>query len=134
MTEHVLTAKEKQEVEQPSQTKPGRYYLPDVDIREDDKALLLWADMPGVRQEDITVDLDHDTLTIRGDVDLAGYDGLTPVYTEYNIGGFVRQFTLATGSRFDVDKISARVSHGVLVVEIPKTERARQRRIPITES
>lgn len=134
MTQDVLTAREKQEVEQPSQTRPGRYYLPDVDIREDEQALWLWADMPGVRQEHITVDLDHDTLTIRGDVDLADYDGLTPMYTEYNVGGFVRQFALAAGSRFDVDGISARVSNGVLVVQIPKTERARQRRIPVTES
>jgi HSP20 family molecular chaperone IbpA len=134
MTLDEISPKEKQEVEQPSQTKPGRYYLPDVDIREDEGSLWLWADMPGVRQEHISVDLDHDTLTIRGDVDLGDYEGLTPLYTEYNVGNFVRQFTLATGSRFDVDKISARVANGVLAVEIPKSERARQRRIPVTGS
>lgn len=132
MTVQELSPKEKQEVEQPGQTRAGRYYLPDVDIREDEDSLWLWADVPGVKQDRISVDLDHDRLTIRGDVDLGDYEGLTPVYTEYNVGNFVRQFTLAAGHRFDVDRISARVANGVLTVQIPKSERARQRRIPVS--
>lgn len=132
MTNDELTPREKQEAEQANQTRPGRYYLPDVDIREDEQSLWLWADVPGVRQDRVTVDLDHDTLTIRGEIDLGDYEGLTPLYTEYDVGNFFRQFTLAAGSRFDVDAISARVANGVLTVEIPKAEHARQRRIPVT--
>jgi HSP20 family protein len=132
MTTEEILPKEKQEATEAAQTKVGRYFIPDVDIREDEQSLWLWADMPGVRQDNVTVDLDQDVLTIRGEVDLADYEGLTPIYTEYNVGNFVRQFTLAAGTRFDVEGISARVAGGVLTVRIPKTDRARQRRIPVT--
>ena len=54
------------------------------------------------------------------------------MYTEYNVGNFLRRFTLPSNARFDVDKITARVSNGVLEVAIPKSEQARQRRIPIS--
>jgi len=131
MTTQELAPKEKQEITESQQTKPGRYYAPDVDIREDENSIWVWADIPGVKQESITVDLDHDTLTIRGDVALVDYEGLTPVYTEYNVGNFVRRFTLASSARFDVESVSARVSDGVLTVEIPKAQHARQRRIPV---
>ena len=132
MTANELPAKEKKEVAgQDQQTRPGRYFAPDVDIREDDGALWLWADIPGVKQESISVDLDDDTLTIRGDVNLEGYEGLSPVYTEYNVGNFIRRFTLPSTSRFDIARISARLSAGVLTVEVPKSEQARQRRIPV---
>lgn len=132
MTTQELTPKEKQEVSEEPQTKPGRYYEPDVDIREDETSLWLWADIPGVKQENISVDLDNGTLTIRGDVALADYEGLTPVYTEYNVGHFIRRFTLASSTRFDIERVSARVSDGVLTVEIPKAQHARQRRVPVT--
>ncbi len=131
MTKDELTPKEKQEVAEPNQTKPGRYYSPDVDIREDEESLWVWADVPGVKPGSIAVDLDNDTLTIQGDVDLADYEGLTPVYTEYNVGNFLRRFTLASSGRFDVDGITARVANGVLTVQIPKAQHARQRRIPV---
>lgn len=131
MATQELTPKEKQEVTESQQTRPGRYYAPDVDIREDENSLWLWADIPGVKQDSITVDLDNDTLTIRGDVDLSDYEGLTPVYTEYNVGNFVRRFTLASSAAFDVEGVTARVSGGVLTVELPKAQHARQRRIPV---
>jgi HSP20 family protein len=132
MANDELSPKTKQEVQETNQTKPGRYYSPDVDIREDEDSLWLWADVPGVRPGSISVDLENDTLTIQGDVDLADYEGLTPVYTEYNVGNFLRHFTLASSSRFDVEGITARVANGVLSVQIPKAKHARQRRIPVT--
>jgi len=131
MTNQELTPKEKQEVADSQQTKPGRYYSPDVDIREDETSLWLWADVPGVKPGSMSVDFENDTLTIQGDVDLADYEGLTPVYTEYNVGNFLRRFSFASSGRFDVDAISARVANGVLTVQIPKAQHARQRRIPV---
>jgi HSP20 family molecular chaperone IbpA len=131
MATQEITPKEKQEVTEAPETKAGRYYTPDVDIREDEQALWLWADMPGVKQDNISVDLDNGTLTVRGDVTLEEYEGLVPVYTEYNVGNFVRRFTLPSSSRLDVEGISARVANGVLEVRLPKTEQARQRRIPV---
>ena len=134
MAEQELTPREKQELKEADQVRPGRTYMPDVDISEDDKALHLWADVPGVKQDDIHLDLDDGVLTIRGDISVAEYEGLSPVYTEYNVGNFLRRFTLPSNSRFDMDEIAARVSNGVLEVEIPKSEKARQRRIPVSSS
>lgn len=125
-----LTPKEKLEAKEADSTRPGRSYLPDVDIREDEDALFILADVPGVKQERISVDLEDGVLTIRGDVSLEDYEGLSPVYTEYSVGNFIRRFNLPSG-RFEIDGIEARVASGVLEVRIPKAKQARQRKIPI---
>jgi HSP20 family protein len=134
MTQQELTTREKQEVQEADQVRPGRWYMPDVDIREDDAALHLRADVPGVRQDAVQVDLDDGVLTIRGEIALDEYEGLSPIYTEYNVGNFMRRFTLPSIGRYDIEGITARVANGVLIVEIPKSQQTRQRRIPITGS
>jgi HSP20 family molecular chaperone IbpA len=131
MTAQELAAKDKQEVQGEERTRPGRFYLPDVDIYEDDTGLSLLADMPGVDQSSVSVDLHEDTLTIQGEVGLAHYEGLTPVYTEYNVGHFSRRFALPESAQFDRNKITARISNGVLQIRLPKAERAQPRRIRI---
>jgi HSP20 family molecular chaperone IbpA len=130
-TQQELTPKEKQEVQSESQLKPGRAYIPDVDIREDDNNLWLYADMPGVSQDKVSVELHDDVLTIEGDVVLDDYEGMNPLYTEYNVGRFVRRFSLPGNSRFDCDKVAARMSNGVLTLQVPKAEKAQPRRIEI---
>ena len=56
--EKQITTKEKQELSKPQeQTRPGRYYVPDVNICEFDDALKLWAEMPGVKEKDLDVTL-----------------------------------------------------------------------------
>jgi HSP20 family protein len=132
MAQQELQAKEKREVEDANRTRPGRTFVPDVDIREDDQALWFWVDMPGVEQDKVTVDVDDDVLTIQGEVALDDYDGLSPIYTEYNVGDFARRFTLPDGGRFDRDAITARIADGVLEVKLPKAEPAKPRRIPVT--
>jgi HSP20 family protein len=131
MTAQELQAKEKQELQDREKTRSGRYYVPDVDIYEDENALWLWADMPGVDQEKVTVDLHEAVLTISGNVGLQEYEGLSPVYTEYNVGHFSRRFTLADGGQFDQGRISARMADGVLEIQLPKTVRAQPRRIEV---
>lgn len=132
MTTQELTPKEKQELQEREQTRPGRAYVPDVDIREDEHALWLWADMPGVEQDQVEVELHDNVLRIEGRVSLKDYEGLTPVYTEYNVGNYLRRFTLSTAEQFDRDHISARLQNGVLEVELPKVEKAKPRRIPVS--
>ncbi len=132
MTTQELTLKEKQELQEREQTRPGRTYVPDVDIREDEHALWLWADMPGVAQDQVEVELHDNVLRIEGRVSLADYDGLRPAYTEYNVGNYQRRFTLSAGEQFDREGIEARLQHGVLEVKLPKAERAKPRRIPVT--
>lgn len=132
MTAQELAAKEKREVQEQNQTRPGRAYVPDVDIREDEAGMSLWADMPGVNEGSVTVDLEDDVLTIEGDVSLDEYKGLQPLYTEYNVGRFVRRFTLPRATNFDREKITARVSNGVLEIRLPLAEAAKPRRIAVS--
>lgn len=133
MTTQELAAKEKQELQEREQrTRAGRTFVPDVDIREDEHALWLWADMPGVSQDRVSVELHEDVLTVEGDVSPQDYTGLTAAYTEYNVGNFVRRFTLPHAQSFDRENITARLVNGVLEVKLPKAEKAKPRRIPIS--
>lgn len=131
MTAQELTPKEKQELQEPTKTRPGRYYVPDVDIYEDESTLWLWADMPGVGQDKVSIDLHDNVLTLQGEVLLDDYKDLTPVYTEYNVGHYSRRFTLSEDIQIDRDRITARMSDGVLELQVPKVERAKPRRITV---
>jgi HSP20 family protein len=132
MTTQELTPKEKQELTEKEHLRPGRTYVPEVDIREDDQALWLWADMPGVTPDQVEVELHDDVLRLEGRVAAQDYDGLTPIYTEYNVGNYLRRFTLSNAQYFDRDQISARLENGVLSVKLPKAEQAKPRRIPVS--
>ena len=120
MPEQEIATREKQQVQGTEQTRPGRYFVPDVDIREYDDALRLWADMPGVSEKDVNVILKDGVLTITGTVSTASYETLAPLYTEYNVGNYVRQFTL--NEQIDESHIKGRMKNGVLEVELPKRE------------
>ena len=125
-----LKVKEKQEVTSPAeQTKPGPVFTPSVDIFETDKAITLLVDMPGVKAPDLNVDLRDDTLTLTGEVDPQVAPPGEPVYEEYEIGRYYRQFSLS--EIIAQDKIDAKLSDGVLRLTLPKVEKATPRRIEI---
>ncbi len=130
MTTQELNVRNKQEMTSQEPMRAGRTYLPDVDICETPESLRLWADMPGVDEKSITVDLADGILTLEGTVALEDYKGLAPVYTEYNIGNYQRRF--AVSSDVDAERITARMTNGVLELELPKSERAKPRRISVT--
>lgn len=130
MPEQEIATREKQEVQGAEKTRAGRYFVPAVDIRENENELKLWADMPGVAEKDVEVSLNDGMLTIIGKVSPAVYDKLSPLYTEYNVGNYFRQFEL--NEDIDEERIKARMRNGVLEVELPKRERARPRRIEVT--
>lgn len=131
-TTQELTPKTKQEAEARERPRAGRYYVPDVDIREDGDALHLWADMPGVAPDQVNVHLVDDTLHLEGRVALDEFGGLSPVYTEYNVGDWVRRFTLPDANRYDRERVTARLVNGVLEVRLPKSEKAKPRKIDVT--
>ena len=129
MTEQELSVRNKQEVTAQEGTRPGRSYVPDVDIYETPELLQLWADMPGVDEKSVSIHLADGVLTIEGQVGVKDYERLAPVYTEYNVGNYLRRFTVS--SDIDAGHITARMANGVLEVELPKVESAKPRRIPV---
>lgn len=133
MTPQEMTAKEKQELStEQEKTRPGRYYTPDVDICEFSDHLALSADMPGVADQDVKVTLENGVLTLEGGVETGLYDGLSPLYTEYNVGNYFRQFSLHES--IDGAGIKATMRNGVLELILPKVEAAKPRRIEVTVS
>jgi HSP20 family protein len=69
-------------------------------------------------------------LRIEGQIDFSQYKGMEPVYTEYNIGHYVRTFSLP--SKIDREKIAAQLEDGVLTLTLPKVLEAQPRRISIS--
>lgn len=127
---HSLSVQEKKEVTAKSEkTIPARYFTPAADIFETDEALTVVMEIPGVEKKDLDVHLENDLLRIEGRIDLSKYEGLEPVYSEYNIGHFARSFTLS--NQVDGKRIAASVDNGVLTLTLPKAEESRPRRIPI---
>jgi HSP20 family protein len=111
-------------------TVPARFYLHSTDIYETDDGLTVVMEVPGVEKKDVKVDLQDDVLKIEAQIDFKKYEGLDPVYTEYNVGHFRRSFTL--GSKVDRDKISAQLDDGVLTLTLNKTKEAKPRTISIS--
>ena len=121
---------EKQEVSTPAeQTKPGPVFTPNVDIFETETAITLLADMPGVKANDLNVDLRDDTLTLTGDVNPNASTAGETVYEEYETGRYYRQFSLS--EVIDQEKIDAKLSDGVLRLSLPKVAKATPRRIAV---
>ena len=111
-------------------TVPARYFVPSTDIYETEDALTVVMEMPGVEKQDINVGLENDRLRVEGQIASSKYEGLEPVYTEYNVGHYARAFTLS--SKIDQEKISAQVEDGVLTLTLPKVKEAQPRRITIS--
>jgi HSP20 family molecular chaperone IbpA len=130
MTPSDLEAKPKQKVERREEsTRPGAYFQPAVDIFETSNELVVVADMPGVPPDGVHIALEGDQLSVEGRVNPQEYEGLKPLHVEYGVGGFYRRFTL--GEMIDRDAIKAQMKNGVLVLKLPKAERARARRITV---
>ena len=113
----------------PEQTRPGPLYSPSVDIFENEQALFLLADMPGVKAADLKIDLRENVLTLTGPVSAPEKDNEADVAREYGWGTFFRQFTLA--ETIDQSKIDAKLVDGVLRLELPKVEKAKPRQISV---
>lgn len=116
--------------EEQSLRAPGREaeaVMPSVDIYETDAGHVLLADMPGVSSDGLDIHVERDRLTIRGRV--AAASGPKPLHHEFMLHDYYRAFTLADD--VDTDHISASLTDGVLRLELPKSARARARRIPV---
>jgi HSP20 family protein len=110
-------------------TRAGLWFVPVVDILENDHEITIRADLPGVTEAGLDIDVRDDVLTIAGSVDLVP-DGRKQIFREYDVGGYLRSFTL--GERIDQSKISASLAAGVLTLSLPKAEKARPRKVAVT--
>jgi HSP20 family molecular chaperone IbpA len=125
-----LEVKEKKEVvSKEEKTLPARSFLPTTDIYETDEALTVVMEIPGVEKKDVDVALENDVLRVEGRIDFSKYEGLEPLYTEYNVGHFARAFTLPR--KIDQQQIGAQVEDGVLTLTLRKAKEAQPRRIAI---
>jgi len=113
----------------PEQTYSGPVYTPPVDIFESDDSISLLADIPGVKAEDLKIDLRENVLTLSGRVATSESTVETPVLREYASGTYFRQFTLS--EHIDQAKIDAKLTDGVLRLELPKVERVKPRQITV---
>ncbi len=125
-----LVMQEKKELEtKKEQTTPLKRYVPATDIVENEKELLVFMDMPGVAKENIEVNLEKNVLKIDGTIDMKDYSDLKPLYTEYNVGNYTRQFELS--NKIDQSGIEAKMEDGVLSLVLPKIPEAQPRNIQI---
>jgi len=125
-----LSVRDKKElVSKEEKTVPGRYYVPYADIFETDESLCVVMEMPGVERKDVDVGLENGVLRVDGRIDFSKYEGMEPVYTEYNVGHYTRSFTLS--NKVDQERISAQLEDGVLMLTLPKAKEAQPRRISI---
>jgi HSP20 family protein len=108
----------------------GAWWIPQVDIHEEAERFAVLVDVPGVEPKDIEITAENGVLTIRGErharteEDSSGYRRL-----ERRNGKFLRRFTLPESA--NLDSITAKHTHGVLEVSIPKQAKLQPRRIEV---
>lgn len=111
-------------------TKPGKVFVPIVDIRETKDSMVLIADMPGVDETSVDITLEKNILTVTGAVKPQVFENHTMAHAEYDIGDYERALTIS--DEVDRDGIAATVRNGVLRVTLRKAEKAKARKIAIT--
>jgi len=104
-----------------------RTWAPVVDIYEAPEALVVEAELSGMKQEEIEIELTGDTLTIKGE--RRPEEGREFLRQERNYGPFQRAFTL--GMPIDQAGVKARYREGVLEITLPKAEEARPKQVKI---
>jgi HSP20 family molecular chaperone IbpA len=103
--------------------------MPPVDVIEDVAGITLYADMPGVPKEKLTLQIEADTLTIEGEIGLSVPEGMEATHAEVGLARYRRVFTLS--KELDASKVAAEFRNGVLKLRIPKAEHAQPRRIEV---
>ena len=125
-----LQVQQKREVEKKTEgTIPARVFVPVTDIFETPEALTVVLEMPGVDRNSVEATVENDMVTIEGRINFTKYEGMQPVYTEYNVGHYARSFQVS--GKIDHSKISAEMKDGVVTLVLPKGEQAKPRKIKV---
>ena len=104
-------------------------WVPPVDVAETQDKILVRAEVPGMRQEDIQIEFENGLLTIRGERRLEKAENMTWHRVERTYGNFSRSFTLPRS--VDAERIAASYRDGVLEIDVPKREEAKPKQIRI---
>lgn len=105
-------------------------FAPPVDIYEDDQRLVLKLEVPGVKQDDIDIQVEGRTLTVRGERKFDREEKQENFHrVEHRYGTFARSFTLPNS--VDAENVKATYDAGVLQLEFPKKAEAKPRQIKI---
>lgn len=107
-----------------------RRWIPAMDLVETDDAFVLRADLPGLEQDDIKLEVEDDVLTVSGERKAEHEDKREGYYrVERSFGSFRRSLTLPEG--VDAESVTASFDKGVLEVRIPKPEERKPRKVAI---
>jgi HSP20 family protein len=120
------------EAARPERTRSGRAYQPNVDIIEKTDELLVLADVPGARPEDIDVHFENRTLDIHAKVQPRYPENTRLLMQEYGVGDFHRSFEVSEA--IDAARIYAECTDGVLTLHLPKAEAVKPRKIAVKPS
>jgi len=127
-----MAEKELQKTENTTATEKIRNvktFVPRVDIYETKESIFLIADMPGVDEKTVEIELEKNILTITGWTQEGNLKDHSLLFSEYEPGDYERSFTLS--DEIDRDKINATVKQGVLRLELPKAEKVKPKKIAI---
>ena len=102
---------------------------PEVDIRETDKDLVIAVDLPGLEKKDVSLSLENNVLTIKGERKFEHEEHESYYRLERAYGVFSRTFTLPRNVK--ANAVNANFKNGVLIVTLPKVEEARPKQIEI---
>ncbi len=105
--------------------------LPPVDVIEDATGITLFADLPGVPKEKLSLEVNGDTLVIEGEMDMRMPEGMDATHAEVSVPRYRRVFTLS--KELDAGKLQAELKQGVLRLHIQKVEHAKPRRIAVQD-
>jgi len=129
MTDTTTATKDRQDQATAESTRGGSHFTPRVDIFETDKELILFADIPGVRPEDVDLRYERGELLLHARMSPTKNNGRQHLLQEYEVGDFYRVFSIHES--IDNSKIEAQFNNGVLIVHLPKAEPARPRQIQV---
>ena len=130
MSDQELKVQHKQEVQHRGETtKPEKYFIPAVDIFENEEVVTVIAEMPGVPLEAIDVNLEEDLLTITGNRQPDDLPNARILLQEFETGHYQRRFTLA--DTIDRENVKASLNEGMLTITLPKTAPAKPKKIEI---
>lgn len=132
VTTQNLESASKPEAEIPAgeRLQSSRVFIPRADIKEIAEAYIIVADMPGVAQNDVSLTIEKNILTLRGKVTPLNLANLSPTWAEYEIGDYERTFTVTEG--VERDAITANMVNGVLTITLPKAKPAQLKRISVS--